>query len=153
MQLNIVRASINDIDLLVETRIATLRAANLLENSVDMSLVEVQSKRYYEQCLGKDHIAYLAYDYDKVVACGGVSFFQVMPTYCNPRGKKAYVMNMFTHPDYRRRGIAAKVLDLLIDEAKQRDILEITLEATEEGKALYEKYGFICLKDEMILPQ
>ena len=51
---------------------------------------------------------------------GGISYFQVMPTYHNPTGRKAYIMNMYTKPDYRRRGIAFKTLDLLVTDAKEK---------------------------------
>lgn len=58
---------------------------------------------------------------------------------------------MYTNPDYRRRGIAYQTLQLLVDEAKKKEIKFISLEATEMGRPLYEKYGFVQLKDEMIL--
>lgn len=74
-----------------------------------------------------------------------------MPTYHNPTGKKAYIMNMYTRLEYRRKGIAYKTLDLLISEAEKKGITNITLEATQMGRPLYEKYGFINLKDEMEL--
>lgn len=41
-----------------------------------------------------------------MVGTGGISFYQVMPTYHNISGKKAYIMNVYTQPDYRRKGIA-----------------------------------------------
>ena len=153
MQFDFIKATIKDIDLLVATRIETLRAANLLPDSADMTFVEAQSREYYHKCLeNAEHIAYLAYDDRKPVGCGGISFYQVMPTYHNPSGEKAYIMNMYTRPEYRRRGIANKILDLLVGEAKQRNIMEITLEATAAGRPLYERYGFVQLKDEMKLP-
>ena len=71
-----------------------------------------------------------------------------MPTYHNASGKKAYIMNMYTHPDYRRRKIAFKMLDLLVEEAKSREIKQISLEATDKGKLLYKKYGFIQMENE-----
>ena len=43
---------------------------------------------------------------------------QVLPTYHNPTGKKAYIMNMYTAPEYRRQGIALHTLDLLVKDAK-----------------------------------
>lgn len=52
-----------------------------------------------------------------------------MPIYHNPTGKKAYIMNMYTKPDYRRQGIAFKTLDLLVADAKTRGINAISLEA------------------------
>ena len=69
-----------------------------------------------------------------------------MPTYHNPSGKKAYIMNMYTAPEYRRQGIAIHTLDLLVKNAKEQGVLQITLEATDMGRLLYEKYGFVYKK-------
>lgn len=90
-------------------------------------------------------------DENNFVGSGGVSFFQVMPTYHNPSGKKAYIMNMYTHPNYRRRGIAYKTLDMLIRDTKCNGISAISLEATAMGLPLYEKYGFVKMNNEMEL--
>ena len=60
-------------------------------------------------------------------------------------------MNMYTAPDYRRKGIAFKTLDLLIQDAKERGVTAISLEATDMGRPLYEKYGFVKMNDEMEL--
>ena len=61
-------------------------------------------------------------------------------------------MNMYTAPEYRRQGVAYKTLLLLVGEAKKRGIKNISLEATEAGRPLYEKFGFVQMKDEMELP-
>lgn len=83
------RAIIKDIEELVRTRIIVLRAANKLSDDVDMSVVKQQSYAYYKKALEtREHIAYLVYDADKFVGAGGVSFYQVMPTYHNPTGKR-----------------------------------------------------------------
>ena len=167
MKLQYKRATIEDLDILVKTRIQVLRAANQLSEDVDMSEVELQSRTYYESALrDESHVAYLVFERkefatelskeefekEEFVGAGGISFFQVMPTFHNPTGKKAYIMNMYTKPEYRRKGIACKTLDLLVTEAKQRGVSMISLEATVQGKPLYEKYGFVKMKDEMELP-
>ena len=114
------KATIADIDELVRTRIIVLRTANKLSNDVDMSLVEKESYEYYKNALETgEHIAYLVYDNETFIGAGGVSFYRVMPTYHNPTGKKAYIMNMYTHPEYRRKGIAYHVLQLLTEDAKE----------------------------------
>ena len=64
---------------------------------------------------------------------------------------KAYIMNMYTNIDYRRKGIATKVLELLIKESKNRGVTDISLEATEMGRLLYEKSGFVKMNNEMNL--
>ena len=96
-------------------------------------------------------MAYLVFDEETFVGAGGISYFQVMPTYHNPTGRKAYIMNMYTRPEYRRKGIAYKTLDLLVADAKMRGITAVSLEATDMGRPLYEKYGFTAMKDEMEL--
>lgn len=146
------KATIEDIDELVRTRIIVLRAANKLSDDVDMSVAEMESKAYYKQALQSgDHIAYLVYENNKFIGAGGVSFYQVMPTYHNLTGKKAYIMNMYTAPGYRRQGVAMHTLDLLVKDAKAQGVSQIALEATDMGRPLYEKYGFVKMANEMEL--
>ena len=153
MALSYRKATPDDLEILTETRIEVLRAANQLSNDVDMSEVKKQSLEYYQNALiNNSHLAYLIFDEDKFVGAGGISYFQVMPTYHNPTGKKAYIMNMYTNPSYRRQGIAFKTLGLLVADAREKGITVISLEATDMGKPLYEKYGFVKMNNEMELP-
>ena len=144
MNLTYKKATIEDLDQLTETRIEVLRAANKLSADVDMTEVEKNSYEYYCKALQDgSHTAYLVFDGDKFVGAGGVSYFRVMPTYHNPGGYKAYIMNMYTHPEYRRNGIAITTLGMLVEDAKNRGINAISLEATDMGKPLYEKFCFV----------
>lgn len=152
LSFQIKKAAIADIDILTETRVEVLRAANKLSPDVDMNEIKIQSYNYYKKALCTDtHIAYLAFDQNRFIGAGGVSFFQVMPTYHNPTGDRAYIMNMYTAPEYRRKGIAFHILDLLVKDCKSRGVTAISLEATDMGRPLYEKYGFITMKHEMEL--
>ena len=75
------KASIEDIDELVRTRIIVLRAANKLSDDEDMSVVEEESYAYYRRALETgEHIAYLVYDNRKIIGAGGVSFTRL----CRP---------------------------------------------------------------------
>lgn len=148
------RADISDIDLLTQTRLQVLRAANGLDESADLRDVEVEARDYYLKSLESGyHAAYLVLDGPKFVGAGGISFYQVMPTCFNPSGKKAYIMNIYTHPGYRRRGIAYHVLDLLVSLAHERGVFCISLETTDMGRPVYEKYGFVPSEREMALPR
>lgn len=144
------RAALEDLAVLTETRIKVLRAANQLDETTDMSDVEKQSFYYYKKALSDDtHIAYLVYDGQRFIGAGGISFYQIMPTYHNPSGKKAYIMNMYTAPEYRRKGIAYKTLDILVKDARERGVTSVSLEATDMGRPLYLKYGFVQMENEM----
>ncbi len=153
MKLEYKKATIYDLELLIKTRIEVLRAANNLDDTVDMSKVETESRVYYENALTNDlHTAYLVFDGDIFIGAGGISYYTVMPTFHNPTGKKAYIMNMYTRPDHRRMGIATRTLELLIQDAKKHGITSISLEATDMGRKLYERNGFVSMTSEMELP-
>lgn len=153
MELIFKRAGMEDLEELVRTRITVLRAANGLEETADLREVERESAEYYRRALADgSHVAYLVYDGGQFAGAGGISFFQVMPTVHNPSGWKAYIMNMYTSPKHRRRGIARHTLSLLVKEARSRKITHISLEATSMGRPLYLDYGFVPMEDEMELP-
>lgn len=46
-----------------------------------------------------------------------------------------------------------QILDMLVKECRARGIAAISLEATDMGRPLYEKYGFIKMEHEMELPE
>lgn len=55
------------------------------------------------------------------------------------------MMNIAVHPDYRRRGIAEKLILALVDGLKERQSRCLTLEvrqSNEPAKTLYKKLGF-----------
>ena len=147
------KATLEDLDLLVRTRIQVLLAANRLPEDTDMSAVEQASRDYYTAALADgSHAAWLVFDGDTWIGAGGVSFYRVMPTYHNPSGRKAYLMNIYTHPDYRRRGLGRRMAELLVEEARKRGVTAISLDATAMGMPLYESMGFVHMPMEMELP-
>lgn len=144
------KAGLDMLELLVQTRMMVLRAANVLNANADLGDIEQESGNYYEQSLSSgNHVAYLVYEEEALVGTGGISFYQVMPTCDNPTGRKAYIMNMYTDPSYRRRGLARQMLEQLLGEARERGVDFITLEATKMGRPLYESCGFVPMGSEM----
>lgn len=153
MNIRYIKATPDLLELLVETRVEVLRAANRLEDSVDMSEVAAQSRRYYREALmDGSHTALLAFDSEALVGAGGISYTRVMPTYHNPSGRKATIMNMYVRPAYRRHGIATGMLERLVADARARGVTQIGLEATRMGRPLYVKFGFVPAINEMELP-
>ena len=146
------KAGLEDLDLLVNMRIEALHFSNDISEAEDLSgLAERIRNYYYDALINGRHTAVLVYDGDQAIACGNISYYEVLPTYCRPSGKKGYISNMYVRTAYRRKGIAGKILEILIDDAHERGINDILLEATEEGRHLYEKRGFEYMKDEMEL--
>ena len=135
------RAGCEDIRLLVELRKTVLIAANGLAEDADLSHMDAACAAYFAD--EEKHTTFLALEGEKVVGVGSVDYHTEMPTVANPTGKCAFLMNIYTAPEYRRRGIAAEIVRLLIEDAKERGAGSIMLEATKMGKPLYRKMGFV----------
>lgn len=84
----------------------------------------------------------LAFDGENAVGCATICYVQVMPTYSHPTGNRAHIMNVYVREEFRRRGIAREMMKMLLDEAKSRGVSQITLDATESGRPLYQSLGF-----------
>ncbi len=91
----------------------------------------------------------LAFDGERAVGCATICYFTVMPTYDHPSGKRAHIMNVYTNADYRRRGIARKMVTMLLDEARERGVSYVSLDATENGRPLYTSLGFNANDENM----
>jgi GNAT superfamily N-acetyltransferase len=63
-------------------------------------------------------------------------------------GKTGTLMNVFTYPEYRKKGIAKRLIKEIIKEAKEKEVGFIDLMATEAGYNLYKHLGFNDSKDK-----
>ena len=62
------------------------------------------------------------------------------PVFLN--GKTGMMLNVYTSAEYRLRGIATKVMEAVLEEAKRQELVYIELLATPAGRKVYEKMGF-----------
>ena len=143
------KGTAREVDLLVSTRMEAMAAMHGVEMTAELA-EEIWA--YYVRSLADgSHVAYLVYEGDAFAGCGGITFYQDMPTRANPTGRVANIMNIYTVPAYRRQGIALRMVDLLVQEARKRDVKVVTLDATDAGRPVYEKYGFRLMTSEMEL--
>ena len=89
-----------------------------------------------------DQLTLLALEGDACIGCATLCFLTVLPTADHPTGLRAHLMNVYTLPGVRRRGVARTLVSALMDAARQRDATEISLDATEAGRPLYRSLGF-----------
>lgn len=61
----------------------------------------------------------LAFEDGTVVGCDSLSYTWIMPTFDHPTGKRAHLMKVYTKPEYRRKGISKRMIEMLINEAKE----------------------------------
>ncbi|HZJ55946.1 MAG TPA: GNAT family N-acetyltransferase [Myxococcaceae bacterium] len=78
----------------------------------------------------------------RLVASSGLCVLRRLPLADNPGGLEGYILNMYTEPTWRRRGLARDILRQLLALGKQRGLARVWLHATADGRALYEAEGF-----------
>jgi len=86
--------------------------------------------------------AWLACFDDKPIAGGAVI---VSPWLAHPYDlecRRATILNVYTDPEYRRRGIARQLMQTMIAWCKEHGLARVTLHASEDGRHLYESLGF-----------
>lgn len=145
------RILLSDVELLAETRAAFLNESEAkLENS-DKEDLYIKNKDYFEKAIKNNTFtAFLAFDGDILVGTSGICFYDVPPNKKNPSGKVAFIQNMYTLSDYRKKGIATKLFSMVVCEAKERGYKKIILNATSMGRPIYEKFGFLDTVNDMV---
>ena len=142
-------ATLDDMDLMMSSRLEMLRVVNNLDLSYKYSEEIIEnSRKYFEE---GEQTTVLAMDGEKVIGCATMSYITIMPTFSHPTGKRAHLMNVYTMKEWQRRGIAKKMVLMLIEDAKRRGATEVSLDATEEGRPLYYNVGFKDSDECMVL--
>ena len=142
-------ATEKDIEEVMNIRLEMLRVVNNMNDDEVFSEELVNcSRRYFVE---GNQVTCLAIDNGSAIGCASISYFEVMPTFSHPTGKRAHLMNVYTRTEYRRQGIAKKMVELLIEDAKEKHATEISLDATESGRPLYEKLGFKASDECMVM--
>lgn len=78
----------------------------------------------------------------EVVAIGMLALFLRPPYPGNPEGRDAYLLNMYTQPAHRGRGVASAIVQAALAQARAWGARKIVLHATEAGRRRYRAVGF-----------
>ena len=77
-----------------------------------------------------------------VVAGGGIVLVEFLPNTVSAQTRRAWVMNVFTEPAHRRRGLARRLMDAMVDWSRAEGLPALFLHASADGRPLYEDLGF-----------
>ncbi|HEV2468086.1 MAG TPA: GNAT family N-acetyltransferase [Candidatus Sulfotelmatobacter sp.] len=86
--------------------------------------------------------AWLACDGDRPVAGGAVLISRWPAHAYDLECRRATILNVYTDPGHRRRGIARQLMQTMIAWCRQEGLARISLHASDDGRHLYESLGF-----------
>ena len=142
MEITYKRASMKDIDVLVDTRLEALNLAEKTEDSAAMMRRRRQTYSYFRRNLSENqNVAYLVYNGSQIAAFGDVIFYHRRPLF-NQNKERAYISNLYTKPEYQNTEIPFRLLELLVLASLENGAEEITADEEIAVDPLYRKYGF-----------
>jgi GNAT superfamily N-acetyltransferase len=82
-------------------------------------------------------------DDGRVVAGGGLIVHEWPARPFSPaQPRRAYILNVYTEPEFRRRGIARRIMAEIVTWCRAQGFWAVMLHASEFGRPLYESMGF-----------
>lgn len=88
-----------------------------------------------------------------ILSACGIFFGDFPPHYLDTAPIRAYLLNFYTIPSARGRGLATQLLQHAVDECIARNVGVITLHASKFGRPIYEKFGFSRNNEMILSPQ
>jgi GNAT superfamily N-acetyltransferase len=144
------RATSTDAEIVAWHRVRMFQdMGQISENAFETLRTKAQAR--IEEWLERgEYLGWLASCADKpdvIIAGAGVYLQKVLPRPLNPssvgEGRQAAIVNVFTEPEWRRRGLATLLLKEIIKWSCTEPLDRLLLHASKEGRALYEKLGFV----------
>jgi GNAT superfamily N-acetyltransferase len=142
------RAELRDVEALVRMRFELLHVAAALGVPTDLSgeeweAVREATREYFSRALpAGEHCGVVAEAEGVVVGCGGIVFMERPPYQGNLTGREAYLMNMYTEPEWRGKGVGAAIVGKLVRCAQEAGAKRVSLDAEQNARRLYAKAGF-----------
>ena len=136
------RASIQDAERLVQARIDYLTEDFGSLSESDEAAIRERLPGYFKAHLNRDLFCYVVRDGEMIVACAFLLVVEkpMSPSFIN--GRTGTVLNVYTRPDYRRRGYGRAVMEALLADARAMGLCVVELKATDDGYPLYRSVGF-----------
>ncbi|AGX02644.1 MULTISPECIES: GNAT family N-acetyltransferase [Bacillus] len=148
----IIKASTEHIESILNLRILLLKELGELASPKEEDILSAATRDYLQVALANgEFISYLAERDGKMAASSGIAIFRRPPYPGNIKGVEAYILNMYTLPEFRGLGIGKRLLQECLDECRARGVKRVWLHASQDGEPLYRKAGFTGNKGELEL--
>ena len=144
------QATYDDVAALTDLRVAFFEDIGDITDEKHAEAFWVAPYRSLSEALPQGKfLSWVAEEDGQIVGTSGLIFFEQAPTPTNLLGTEGYILNIYTIPQWRGRGIARTLLEEIIGYVKNTRTPQLWLYATDEGRPVYEKLGFVALTDAM----
>jgi GNAT superfamily N-acetyltransferase len=140
---NYILATTADIALIIKYRFALLNTISGEQDAAITAALKQSLETYFQKAIAdKTYICWMAMDGNELAAISGMAVWPRPASYERPCGLSGYIMGIYTLPQYRKQGICSALVEKLEDTAREMQLDNLELHATDEGEPIYRKHGF-----------
>ena len=137
------RIDINDVEILTKYRLEYIEEMQGTMIEEYKTVLEGELNNHFKSEMAHDRIfAFMASRGETIISFGAMVIKRIPGDSSKPLYLEGDILNMYTIPDERRKGISSLILQELINEARRRGISKISLHTSKDGEKLYRKFGF-----------
>lgn len=147
-------ATAADAQLLAEHRVAMFREMDAVQPRLEERLRRASTAYFASAIPTREYVGWIASppDGSPPVAGAGVQFRSLLPRPAAAGdglllGQEGLILNVYTVPSWRRRGVAKHLMETIAAWAAEVGIVRLVLAASPEGRPLYEKIGFVATRE------
>ncbi len=138
------KADINDIEILVESRIIFLKEIQSPKNKHDEDRLKKGLRKYFAETIPtNEYTSWLAEYHGELIGFGALVSRRLPGHFEIISGRQGYIANMYTKPEARGMGVCNTILNKLIEQAKSMNIELLSLHSSPDGITIYKKRGFL----------
>ena len=113
------------------------------EDATALEQMQATSRSYFAKALVNGSCKAWIVEADGRVVAGGAIIISPWPSHPGDSStKKAMILNLYTEHEYRRRGIARRLMEAMIAWCRAEGFRSVALHASTDGRHLYESLGF-----------
>lgn len=132
----------DDLEVLLLHRMSMFRAMGPSDEAL-FDEVTRNNRAYLAHALpAGEYLAWIVEAGGQPAGSGAYILLAYPPSMRNPSGQVGYILSIYTHPDWRRQGVARMVMDAILQDLRRKHIPLASLHASDMGRPLYEQLGF-----------
>lgn len=144
--------NIEDLDLLVKMRVDFIIDLKPCDDNIKVEKIRIKTREYLKDLIIKnEYVGFIGEIGNEPICCAGLLIYRLPPLINCINRVQGHLLNIFTYPEYRRMGYGNKIIEFVIQKAKQNKINRLFLNSTKMGEDLYKKFGFVEPEDRAMV--
>jgi ribosomal protein S18 acetylase RimI-like enzyme len=140
---NIRPATLEDAPVIVDQRRGMFLDIGFADDGNMAHMLEEFRPWLEQKMSAQEYMAWVAVSPKNAIVAGlGLWLIEWPPHLIGSAKHRGYILNVYTHPNHRRQGLAKKLTQIAVKWCEDHKIDFVFLHASQYGKSVYEALGF-----------